>query len=762
MSFIPITPDLIENVTLALHPVRSIVSSSDGVTGSISLISRPSSFVKKIPGTTSVYAEGTQNSLNSYLIAASNNSNAGIADVSGDLKQYFNLVEQQSESPVNSIKFSPLRYSQPVTFSNDNGSPFFLKKIIQESLMPFYRHGYSICDFSCGNFHTLNFFTGSNTPGNTGIIYANTSSDIGRQYTPPGPFSVDFYINPRYLSASGSEFTAGTIMHLSSTFAISLVTGSQRDNNQNKDAYRILLQLSHSADTPPADLNLASVDAGLSYPNDLVFLSADNSLQHNNWHHVTVRWGGRSRSYGTGSIVIDGNATYFNVPSSSIATYLNSEALVIGNYYEGSDLNGKFFNTISSQNEGIPLLNGYTDDPTGFSFRHPLQAEIHDLKIFNRFLSDTDISTYRTQSDSTDPDLLLYVPPVFSSETNQREILVTPFQSKQGTTEAPFNVDMSYGVNGFYMNLENFVKDYASGLFPRLYNLSGSVSSATIVNETANQILYSDSKIAKRNLTILPNDNGILKPDFSVISAQTSSFFLNDLGVLDHSKISMKDMAPGKFFPGLPGDFSAIGGASPEDMQQPAGPGLTIAQRFKDTSSNQVVIFDLSNIAYGRNIQPETFEIIDSQLSGSSDKVKITVADDGFGSLYRADCHTTHAKWSSVGNVFYREGVAILTPPTLSQFGKDHFEMALKGEHRIPVSIINVPCPAGLINSSSNPTYEAFPVTQYPNEREDRFVYITGINLHDENLNVIMRANLAQPIAKRDSDEFMFRIKYDF
>ena len=88
--------------------------------------------------------------------------------------------------------------------------------------------------------------------------------------------------------------------------------------------------------------------------------------------------------------------------------------------------------------------------------------------------------------------------------------------------------------------------------------------------------------------------------------------------------------------------------------------------------------------------------------------------------------------------------------------------MTLKGEHRMPVSIINVPCPAGLINSSSNPTYEAFPVTQYVNEREDRFVYITGINLHDENLNVIMRANLAQPIAKRDSDEFMFRIKYDF
>ena len=88
--------------------------------------------------------------------------------------------------------------------------------------------------------------------------------------------------------------------------------------------------------------------------------------------------------------------------------------------------------------------------------------------------------------------------------------------------------------------------------------------------------------------------------------------------------------------------------------------------------------------------------------------------------------------------------------------------LSFKGEQRTPVMVLNIPCPAGLINSSSNPTYEPFPVTQFVNEREDRFVYITGINLHDENLNVIMRANLAQPIAKRDSDEFMFRIKFDF
>jgi hypothetical protein len=47
------------------------------------------------------------------------------------------------------------------------------------------------------------------------------------------------------------------------------------------------------------------------------------------------------------------------------------------------------------------------------------------------------------------------------------------------------------------------------------------------------------------------------------------------------------------------------------------------------------------------------------------------------------------------------------------------------------------------------------------NETADNFVYITGINIHDDNFNVIMRANLAQPVLKRPDEEFLFRIRYD-
>ena len=762
MSFIPITPDLVENVTLALHPKRAFVSSSAGVTGSVNLINRPSVFIKKLTEATSVFAEGTLNSLDNYPKAASEKINQGSADVSEDMSAYLSFVNAQSQTGLNSITFAPIRYAQPVNYTDDNGSPFLLKKTVKDVLMPYYRHAYSVCDFSCGNYHTLNFFSSSAGGNDTALIYANVSSSDGKQYTPPGAFSIDFFINPRYLAKSGSEYAPGTILHLSSTFALSLITGSRKDNNQNTDGFRLLLQLSQSANTPPSTLSIPAVESGLSFPNDLIFVSADNSLTHNKWHHVTVRWGGINRSDGSGSIVIDSLQTDFNVLSSSIATLKESDALFVGNYYQGTDSVGKFFNSTAATLEGIPEISAYSTEPAGFSLVNQLQAEIHDLKIYKRYLKNDDISLNVTRSNFDDADLVFYVPPLYSTVTPVRSVLVTPFQEKTKSTNSPYNVDMSFGVNGFYINAENFVKDYATDNIPRLYNLTASVNTSTIINKTANEILYESINVPKRNLLILPNDNGIQKPDFTPILDEETEFFRDDLDCVDHSIISMRQMLSGAYYPGLPGDFDAIGGATPESPDSELAVGLTLAQRFKDTSSNRVVLFDISNLGYGKSILPGTFKITDSNLSGSVGAVSLTLQDDGYGSLYRSDAKTQHSKWSSVGNIFYNEGVVILTSPALSLFAQDQMTMSFHGEQRTPVMVVNVPCPAGLINSSSNPTYEEFPVTQYVNEREDKFVYITGINLHDDNLNVIMRANLAQPIAKRDSDEFMFRIKFDF
>ena len=75
---------------------------------------------------------------------------------------------------------------------------------------------------------------------------------------------------------------------------------------------------------------------------------------------------------------------------------------------------------------------------------------------------------------------------------------------------------------------------------------------------------------------------------------------------------------------------------------------------------------------------------------------------------------------------------------------------------------MNIPAETGLFNSSSNPSYKIISASLDASEIDPRFVYITGLYLHDDNLNVIMRSNFAQPVKKRTSDEIMIRFKQDF
>ena len=75
---------------------------------------------------------------------------------------------------------------------------------------------------------------------------------------------------------------------------------------------------------------------------------------------------------------------------------------------------------------------------------------------------------------------------------------------------------------------------------------------------------------------------------------------------------------------------------------------------------------------------------------------------------------------------------------------------------------IDVPCPAGVANKSQHPSYKPLKATANANESDKTVTYISSIYLHDENLNIIGKVNLAQPVQKREEDSFIFRVKVDF
>lgn len=209
----------------------------------------------------------------------------------------------------------------------------------------------------------------------------NNGSVVRGDLVPSGAFSIDFRINPRYAPEASAHMTAGTLLHLSSCFAVSLVSGSSRDHNGVINAYRILLQLSSSADISPSRVNLTSL------PN-MAFLSADNSLARNVWQRVTIRWGSEQSNY-TGSIDIDGQAsTTFVVNASSVAppsSVAQPYVLCLGNYYNGSNSGSSsqayFFASDVASRDGLEILVSVTgvDEPASSSFAHPMQGEVHDI-----------------------------------------------------------------------------------------------------------------------------------------------------------------------------------------------------------------------------------------------------------------------------------------------------------------------------------------------------------------------------------------------
>jgi len=831
MSIIKINPDDIERYTLLANPSRTFSSASSnigsvvasGITGSLPLFSDGTALMKDVSTgdsqiSSNPVADDSVEDLRSNLIEQANQS----TNFEGSALSYLEKVNSLPSSPSLSKRQNVIRFEPGVKFDKD----FQRKRVVKEVLYPYYRYKYPTLQWSYTNYNSLNFVTSSMLPTGSALIYPAGTGSVALEntnfYAPSSSFTFDFYINPRYSQENVSdEMRAGTIFHMSSSYAISLVTGSSLGIDGKKDGYRLLLQLSQSAEIPPSEIGITGDTVTSNYPGDsgFLFVSPDNSLKRNTWHHVAVRWGGIEMQDGTGSFVIDGveKSTFVMTSASVMAPIKDSgqlhdaDALFIGNFYEGSNEGTKpiagLFNASAAVEDGCIQFSGETlQDPTDMKLRHPLNAEVHDLKIFKEYRSNDQIysstlggfalNPYFIRSGVTgsnpylsgsnaEEGLIFYLPPFFTKISPKRRINQTPFFATTGSSNDPFNVAMSFGVGGHELNLQNFTREFVRGFYPRPLGLETSrVNATTSTARTANDFLYESGSNRKRNITVLPCDNGKFFPNFSMLltgSLQTASSgtdldkFRTDFGSLDLSTITLNDLVSTANLPKIEDVQSlilgrnnagsimtpALGG-SPEDPAVSPGNILTILQRTKDPSSNQVVFFDVSNMFYGDSLKPNTIELKDLAVTGTAGRVQIKLKDDGHGNLYRCDSNSPHAKWASIGNVIYEEGILVVKSPNIPLFGSDAWELSFEGQRNIHVLEVNVLADKGLINSSSNPTYKKLIPTDNPNESADEFVYLTGIQLHDDNLNVVARANFAQPVVKRDGDRYTIRLRMDF
>jgi hypothetical protein len=812
--------------------MRHYVSSSTaGSTGSVHVFARRSPFEKEMAPLAS-FVEATHNdvdltttlrtlqhmgryarvsgSTSTFILSAS-------ATFPGMLEDFLQKVNRQGVSARKQKVLEIIRFTPSFDFTSNT----LRKLIVKDQLSTYYRTVYPSAHWAYTNYNCLNFFTSSTVPTSSCLLYPNVDGGplhegfVSGTYTPSGAISFDFYINPCYRpDQADGQFKAGTIFHLSSTYALSLVTGSAKDENGRPLTFRLQLQLSHSAGVPP------SLAQPGTYPNDLIFLSDDNSLLYNRWHHVVVRWGTNLVNEGTGSFNIDGaDRGFFVVPSGTIAPRLygpglasSPDVLVIGNFFNGFNHGtgsmSFFFAADPALRDGLVELNGLTGveepNPTKYQFDHPLNAQVHDLAIKRYYMTDVDIEASASVGPkSIDADwTAFYLPPFFVEKSPFRRfvgdvggILQTPFFEVDGTTNDPFNVALSFGVGGHYINIENFLRDFASNVFPRVHHMTGVAIMNTTEARSANDFLYDQPFVRRRNLLLLPCDDGLFVPSYELLASESSQrSMVDDLNLEELSFINVDELLltssllfgsdfggdrsytnesigftpeqpglePGRAFQQYVSDVdkSIASGSFDPGLQE--GAPLTIFQRTRDPSSNQVTFFDVSNLYYGKRILPGSLELKDQALSGSGGAVGITLRDDGRGTVYRSDSFTSASTWNAVGTIFYDEGIIAIKSPHLYFIGKEGFEISFRGEQNVHVMTVDVIAPANQLNSSSNPNFKVVPPSPYPNDPEKEFVYITGLNFHDNNLNVIMKTQLAQPIIKRHGDRLLFKVKVDF
>lgn len=770
MALQRLTADDFEFFTLETNPKRTYVSSSAGITGSVNLFARRSPVEKEVLPL-SAFSQSffrDENVDDIRKLAVFNTS----SNIKGDVEAYMAVVQEQQQSARKQQKLEIYRFVPPFRLNSN----FLRKSLTREILMPYYRPVYPRGHYNVANYNVMNFFTASNVPEDSVLLYPNpvATDGSGSNYQISGAFSFDFYIKPKYTTVDeNAAYKPGAILHLSNSYCLSLHTGSSRDLEGRPNRFKIGVQLGVDATTTPSNASAGP----------LTFFSSENALSIDGWNHVTITWGGPNYNNGSGSIRINDrfDSSFVITESLFLGHYTGStdpSVLCVGNYYEGGNnlfsSMDRFFAADTAEREGLLELNGTGGvfEPDAYQFTHPLNAEIHEIKLYDKYLT-TSASIALSSSGPTDlNNLRLYIPPFFTYESPFRKNvgttggeLVTPFFAKDASTNTPFAAQMAFSCGGFYMNLENYVRDFATGNYPRLWNLTGSVTSppsTTILS--ANDFLYATGSNIKRLYQILPSDNGRFNPNYDMLSALTQSRFVNDLGNSEPGAVSLNNIVSDTF------DSRAVKtsgsilndilGARPEDISTLPGNSLAILHRTEDSSSNQVVIFDISNMFYGLRIKPGTLTLQDTQLNFAD--FGMTIKDDGRGNLYRAEASGEHPTWASVGNVFYDEGIVIIKAPQFYFFGLNQFELNFEGEQNLHVLTINSFARPVMQTSSSNPSFRSQPSSTNANETDEKFVYITAVNVHDENLNVIARAKLAQPIVKRSGDKMLFKVKLDY
>lgn len=547
-----------------------------------------------------------------------------------------------------------------------------------------------------------------------------------------------------------------------------------------------------------------------------------SALKLEKWHHIVVRYGslfnnGLLSVYVDSVRITDGNVdglydgvtrtegifdiTLSNTPGVTMLLGgwpANNEDRIFGGYADSQELK-------PLQTNGNPVYTYSESLGKGVVPQRTLKSELKEFRLWSVARTERDILVNKYQSLSSTTGMFAYIPFFFDprNDTPQWTRLGhIPFennpQSKndfygKGNSKKLDSTNVSYNpvqyctnsahiVGMPFVNVHSHLREYVNGGYPVIlqHDIYSSPTNTTAYPAILDQT-YSKNRLSyfvnnwsslpwlkSINSMILPSDCEDFECNYSLVSngihmhLDPAWLKLQGAGVGSTSnEYELKNFFDDEIFaiqdtivkldPKLNKYSGTVAkyGTSPMVSEG----RLTDADFLFPIST----VISVPQIYYGNRIKPDSVIL---KFTINEEGKEITIVDFE-GSLYRAKSDWTKLN-SKVGHIDYANGIICIFSPLLTNIGLENFDLKFKGEKNLHVMQLDIPCAAGVANKSQHPTYKKLKPSANANETESNLTYISTIYLHDENLNIIGKVNLAQPVQKREEDSFIFRVKVDF
>jgi len=657
---------------------------------------------------------------------------------------------------------------------------------------------------------SLSSYSDGGTARVPALCYHNASSRYQIDWQ-NDEITYEFWVKP-----CKEQVSLGTIAHLGGNFGITLIPDSTTKKNAYYEKFKLGFFFGTKAanSIDPATISSSVIATG---SDDGVYITT-SVLSLDNWHHVALRYGtnfnnGLLDVFVDGVSITGGNLDGLHNGGTRNAGFINTtltaasgHCVTIGGWSPTGGMEDIFGEYADKQEYSDPSNNTAYADGLAVTPRYQLKSELGDFRIWSTCRSEAELLASKYSTVASNVGLKFYInfqlDPSSSSSTWNHIGFVPNKDDAENTTEYYEDGNLSnitsatlqndynktnFCVNSAFIagmplvNVHAHMQEYSQKHWPVITgfrNLTDSTDSN--LYPTSNNQSPANEKIAYFqnhwesfgwlrciNSLLIPSDNAKLIQDYTMNSKlyhyYTEVDMINlkgpDIGntsdpleikhFLDDEVFSIQESMT-KLDPNI-----SVFGGKEENYQTNS---LIDNRKLSDNDYMSPIstTFSVPQIYYGNRIHEGSIEItFDINEDGKSIKII-----DRNGTLYRINSKDVGI--SKVGHVDYSNGIICIISPLLVNIGLDNFDIKLKGQKNMHVMQLDIPCGPGIANKSQNPTYKSLKASANANETSGNLTYISSIYLHDENLNIIGKVNLAQPVQKREEDSFIFRVKVDF